>query len=195
MSCLGRLRFGQVQRLGLLVLWSEAVQPCAFLHYHWIQSLTAAINQANYRVDVDGQPVGTGNGTSSPDVFDQLLFGMHLPYGEHSLSLVNLGSGNNNPWLDLDYVVLETGDGNPNTTTEDTFMDDRASNITYTSEWTATPSFRTAVTPGYFNGTGTTTTSPGAAANISFFGMRCRILVFTDLIERRQRCHHLGCDQ
>jgi hypothetical protein len=135
-------------------------------------------------VDVDGQPAGTGNGSSSPDIFNQLMFGMNLPYGEHSVSLVNLGSGLS-PWLDLDYAILETGDGNPNTSTKDTFLDDRATSITYSSGWTATPSSRTAVAPGYFNGTGTTAASPGAAANISFFGMHCRILVSSELIKRR----------
>jgi hypothetical protein len=121
---------------------------------------------------VDGRTVGSGNGTSAQDLFDQMIFGMgSLPYGEHTISLVNDGSGNND-WMDLDAVLLETGDGNANSTTHDVMLDDGAKNITYSGDWGPTPSSRIMTSPGYYNGTGTSATTPGAVADVSFHGMR-----------------------
>jgi hypothetical protein len=48
------------------------------------------------------------NGSASPDVFEQLLYGNgSLPYGQHTVTLANAGAPG---YVDLDYVVITTGD-------------------------------------------------------------------------------------
>jgi hypothetical protein len=50
----------------------------------------------------------TLSGAASPDVFEQLLYGNgSLPYGQHTVTLANAGAPG---YVDLDYVVITTGD-------------------------------------------------------------------------------------
>jgi hypothetical protein len=71
---------------------------------------------------------------------------------EQQVTVTNIGSDGSN-YFDFDYAIVQVGDGNPNTSTSDQFLDDRAtSNISYSSNWSDTPSSRTG--NGYFMGTG-----------------------------------------
>jgi hypothetical protein len=65
-------------------------------------------NHGNYVVSVDSK-TATFSGQASPDVFNQTLFSTKLPPASHTISLTNPTAG---AFVDLDYAVIEVGDGN-----------------------------------------------------------------------------------
>jgi hypothetical protein len=110
--------------------------------------------QGNYTVALNNQMVDHLSGYSDNRTF-QVPLSSHpqLPSGRQQVKLTNSGSNDFN-WLDVDYVVIQVGDGNASTGTTDRFLDDRATNITYGGQWSDTPSSRTNLGNGYFMGTG-----------------------------------------
>jgi hypothetical protein len=65
-------------------------------------------NHGAYTVTIGQNPAVTLNGSASPDLFEQLLYGNgSLPYGQHTVTLSNAGAPG---YVDLDSVVITTGD-------------------------------------------------------------------------------------
>jgi hypothetical protein len=65
-------------------------------------------NHGAYTVTIGQNPAATLSGAASPDVIEQLLYGNgSLPYGQHTVTLPNTGAPG---YVDLDYVVITTGD-------------------------------------------------------------------------------------
>jgi hypothetical protein len=66
-------------------------------------------NHGPYIVDLDGTPT-TLDGHASSDLFNQTLFSSSgLTSGTHNINLTNSVAGS---YTDLDWAVLEVGDGN-----------------------------------------------------------------------------------
>jgi hypothetical protein len=75
------------------------------------------------------------NGQSSTDDFNHTLFGMgNLSPGPHTISLENTPS-RAGLFVDLDWAVIEAGDGDVTSTNSDFWMDDQYPNITYDNNW------------------------------------------------------------
>jgi hypothetical protein len=70
------------------------------------------INHGGFNVTVDGVTT-TGMSFGNPFVFQALLFGQgNLPYGKHEVVFTNaFGTGTAPLFVDLDFVVITTGDG------------------------------------------------------------------------------------
>jgi hypothetical protein len=68
-------------------------------------------NHGGYSISIDEQEIpSTFNGSSTPEQFQTLLYGnASLSYGEHHVVLTNVEAPR---WMDLDYIVITTGDGN-----------------------------------------------------------------------------------
>jgi hypothetical protein len=104
---------------------------------------------------VDGGHSLSANGSSDnpPGVFNQSLYSAtDLPYALHDVILKNtpgpLGGD-----VDLDWAVVEIGDGNVTSSNTDVWLDDTATgNFTYDENWTAGLPTNTNL-PLYYNST------------------------------------------
>jgi hypothetical protein len=91
--------------------------------------------QDEYTVTLDGSP-HAANGHQPVDEFNQTLFGMGgLTPNLHTVSLANTPSSSGTFYVDLDWAVIEAGDGDATSTNSDFWMDDQHPNITYDSNW------------------------------------------------------------
>jgi hypothetical protein len=71
----------------------------------------AARSQGTFEVSIDGGTATAKNG-ASPDDYQVQMFGVwDLPAGAHNLTLTNVSPGPNATYVDLDWVVIQTGDG------------------------------------------------------------------------------------
>jgi hypothetical protein len=92
--------------------------------------------QDTYTATVDGNKTVANGNPNGPDAFNATLFGQSgLPSGAHSASLANTPTASGTHYVDLDWAVIETGDGNPNTVSSDFTMDESHPNVTYDSGW------------------------------------------------------------
>jgi hypothetical protein len=65
-------------------------------------------NHGAYTVTIGQNPAVTLNGAASPNAFEQLLcVNGSLPYRQHTVMLANAGAPG---YVDLDYVMITTGD-------------------------------------------------------------------------------------
>jgi hypothetical protein len=65
-------------------------------------------NHGNYSVILDGVKKMTGNGAAVDHTFNQSLVDLsNLPYGKHDVVITN----DESMYLDLDYIVVTSGDG------------------------------------------------------------------------------------
>jgi hypothetical protein len=72
---------------------------------------------------------------TQPGVFDSALYSaVDLPYALHDVVLTNTPSIPGGS-VDLDWVVVEIGDGDATTSNTDIWLDDTAANFTYDSSW------------------------------------------------------------
>jgi hypothetical protein len=79
-----------------------------------------------------------GRPPAAPDLFNQTLFGTSLAPGLHNIALTNTPAPTtpNTSWfVDLDWAVIEAGDGDNTTTSADFWMDDTHPNMTYSKGW------------------------------------------------------------
>jgi hypothetical protein len=67
-------------------------------------------DHGKYSVSLDGVPAGSFDGRRTTDMFQQPLYSaLTLPMGLHTVILTSEEQG---PSLDLDYALIEIGDGN-----------------------------------------------------------------------------------
>ncbi|KZV73265.1 hypothetical protein PENSPDRAFT_303525 [Peniophora sp. CONT] len=86
-----------------------------------------------YNVIVDGNQAVTASAAADKDTFGVLLGGAgNLTYGEHTIMLVNTGSGP----IDLDQVIFETMVGQEGDTLFTKTMGAETDGLTYTGAWT-----------------------------------------------------------
>ncbi|KAI0091119.1 hypothetical protein BDY19DRAFT_933898 [Irpex rosettiformis] len=126
-------------------------------------------NHDTYWVTLDGNvTVGNGNPNSTMNLFQHLMYSAtNLPDGEHHLVLQNKYSTAGASWVDVDYMLVTSGDGNPVTQSHDTVLDDVNKSIRYSAGWDISPND---VTANYFKNTAHRTSQPNASATISFEG-------------------------
>ncbi|KAI0684583.1 hypothetical protein BC835DRAFT_1310487 [Cytidiella melzeri] len=126
-------------------------------------------NHGVYSVSLDGNiTLANGNSNSTESFFERLIFSAdELSDDEHQLVLQNQHSTPLAAFVDLDYILVTSGDGNPDTQSKDTIMDDNHPNITYAGDWD--DSFNS-FSSGYFDLTMHRTNQEGATAEILFEG-------------------------
>jgi hypothetical protein len=101
-------------------------------------------------VTVDGAHTFTGNGSGYGDLFNQVLFQLvGLPFGAHTVKLENT-PGVEGGDVDLDYAIVQVGDGNTGTPNNDIWVDDTVGNWTYDATFAADTN---SLSPQYFNST------------------------------------------
>jgi hypothetical protein len=107
--------------------------------------------QDQFSVAVDGGHQLSANGHTdvNPGVFNASLYSVGgLTYGTHEVVMMNT-PGPAGGYVDLDWAVVEIGDGDATTSNTDIWLDDTASNFTYGAGWAAgVPSN---LSPQYYN--------------------------------------------
>ncbi|KAI0684588.1 hypothetical protein BC835DRAFT_616767 [Cytidiella melzeri] len=123
-------------------------------------------NHDVYSVTLDGNvTVANGNSNSTASFFQSVLFqATDLDTHQHRLVLQNAYTTPAPSYVDVDYVLVTSGDGNPDTQSFDTVLDDRNPNITYSSGWSAGGN------SSYFNDSVHRSSHSGASAQIFFEG-------------------------
>jgi hypothetical protein len=96
----------------------------------------------------DGHPF-TANGGGHGDMFNQTLFQLGgLPFGAHTVKLANTPTAGG--YVDLDWAVVEVGDGRADTPNDDIWVDDAVGNWTYDAGFGAGTNN---LSPQYFDNT------------------------------------------
>ncbi|EIW85606.1 hypothetical protein CONPUDRAFT_80136 [Coniophora puteana RWD-64-598 SS2] len=125
-------------------------------------------NHGTYSVNLDGSTVGTENGQSNANEFQQVLWSSTgLAQSQHSVSLTNTASGS--LYVDIDYVVVQSQVGSDDQQLVSTIIDDTDPRFSYPNEGSQ---WSTGISNVglYYNGTGHTTTASQAQATLSFTG-------------------------
>jgi hypothetical protein len=96
--------------------------------------------QDKFTACIDGGHCITASGYTQSDSgdFNQSLFSVTgLPFATHEVVLTNT-PGSQGGYMDLDWALLEVGDGNNGTSNTDIWLDDSAlGNFTYDASWTS----------------------------------------------------------
>jgi hypothetical protein len=88
-------------------------------------------------VTVDGASTAKNGHPQGPDVFNTTLFSASsLAYGMHQVKLANTPKTGGTFYMDIDWAVVELGDGDAKTSNTDSWVDDAAQNFTYGAGWT-----------------------------------------------------------
>ncbi|KAF4621263.1 hypothetical protein D9613_000224 [Agrocybe pediades] len=119
-------------------------------------------NHGVYVAQLDGSVSPPMNGSSSSDLFQQLLYSSDVPLGVHSLTVTN----QDNAFFDVDYVTFKTIVGTDN---EDlivnAYQDSHpAFNYTPSAAWSTSPT----MVGTFSGGTGHSTSSPSAVGVLKF---------------------------
>ncbi|THG98734.1 hypothetical protein EW026_g3508 [Hermanssonia centrifuga] len=86
---------------------------------------------------------------------------------QHRLVLTNTFTTPADPWVDIDYMVITSGDGNAQTQSADVWLDDGAHNIAYSDGWDTSPN---GLEASYYMNTMHRTNVNGASASLLFNG-------------------------
>jgi hypothetical protein len=106
--------------------------------------------QDEFTVTVDGGHQVSANGHTDlgAGVYNVTLYSSgSLPYGTHEIAFTNT-PGPAGGYVDLDWAVVEIGDGDATTPNTDFWLDDSAANFTYGDGWGAAQSN---LSPQYYN--------------------------------------------
>ncbi|PSS34147.1 hypothetical protein PHLCEN_2v1815 [Hermanssonia centrifuga] len=124
-------------------------------------------NHDYYTTTLDGMST-TGYGQSNTPIFNSSLFSAtNLGGQQHRLVLTNTFTTPADPWVDIDYMVITSGDGNAQTQSADVWLDDGAHNITYSDGWDTSPN---GLEASYYMNTMHRTNVNGASASLLFNG-------------------------
>ncbi|EIN11123.1 hypothetical protein PUNSTDRAFT_133172 [Punctularia strigosozonata HHB-11173 SS5] len=126
-------------------------------------------NHNVYTVALDGvNSTANGHTDENPGVFNFTLFSSPasgLTLGHHQVSLINTPTSNG--YVDIDWAVIEVGDGSTNTISNDFWLDDTSANFTFDKNWSVG---KNSLSPQYYNSTFFLANAPNAAATLTFFG-------------------------
>ncbi|KAI0091112.1 hypothetical protein BDY19DRAFT_683874 [Irpex rosettiformis] len=126
-------------------------------------------NHDAYTVTLDRQST-TYNGSSGagPALFQQLMFSATDLSTEESHTLtVENNYTTSMAWVDIDFIVITSGDGNTASQLHDTVLDDDDSSIAYSEGWDNSSN---SWSQTYYEETMHRTSQAGASATISFVG-------------------------
>ncbi|KAI0783846.1 hypothetical protein BC629DRAFT_529054 [Irpex lacteus] len=125
-------------------------------------------NHDVYRVTLDGDNTFRNGRSNGSDEFQQVMFSATgLSRDQHELVLKNNYTTTIPSYVDVDYVVITSGDGNSQTQSNDTVLDDGDPSIVYSEGWEDTPN---QLITDYYNNTFHVTNQTGARATITFEG-------------------------
>ncbi|KAI0091115.1 hypothetical protein BDY19DRAFT_991693 [Irpex rosettiformis] len=125
-------------------------------------------NHDVYVVTLDGDRTVRNGHANGTDEFQQLMFSAtNLGANQHDLVLTNNYTTVNASWVDVDYIVVTSGDGKTQTQAHATTLDDGDPSISYSDGWADTPN---GLVTNYYNNIIHVTNQTGAHATISFEG-------------------------
>ncbi|PSR81991.1 hypothetical protein PHLCEN_2v6166, partial [Hermanssonia centrifuga] len=126
------------------------------------------VNHNLYTTTLDGVSTPPVDGQSNGPRFNSSLFNAtNLGGNQHQLVLRNTFISSASPFVDIDYMVITSGDGNAQTQSTDVWLDDGAHNVTYSDGWDTSPNgFETE----YYMNTMHRTNVNGASATLLFNG-------------------------
>jgi len=123
-------------------------------------------NHGNYQVVVDGTANSPQSGYNAQGNFQVVLFQSHgLSQGNHTVTLTNQGA--NSLYLDIDFVTWTSTFGNASDPLGIITVDDQDASFVYSgSDWSNSPTD----VGKYFAGTGHSTSTYNATAQVTFSG-------------------------